>query len=238
MAKIPEIKPKQVLVYNDISLVLWPNVYIPKEDSFFFLSKIETRSNDTVCDLGCGCGLFSVEIAKRVKKVYSFDINPYAVKLTKENARLNGVYKKVVSKMSDLFSNARQNSFDLIVSNISQLPTPRFHARNAWISFGDNGGRDGRDLINRILAGAKDYLKPVGRLVLFHYGILDIDKSKKMLSTRGFKTKIIGKRKLNLGRLTFERKDYIESLGYKFLFDKKGEPFQFVYVLEATLIKN
>jgi tRNA (guanine37-N1)-methyltransferase len=58
---------------------------------------------ETVVNMFAGVGCFSILIAKRqpTAKVFSIDINPEAVKLMAENARLNRVYGKVVSMLGD-----------------------------------------------------------------------------------------------------------------------------------------
>ncbi len=49
------------------------------------LYKLELNKNDIVVDVGCGTGAMSVDIAKRVKKVYAIDVNKKAIELTKKN---------------------------------------------------------------------------------------------------------------------------------------------------------
>ncbi|WP_456418348.1 tRNA (guanine(37)-N1)-methyltransferase Trm5b [Methanocaldococcus infernus] len=48
--------------------------------------------NDVVIDMFAGVGPFSIA-CKMAKKIYSIDINPYAIELLKKNIELNKVYK-------------------------------------------------------------------------------------------------------------------------------------------------
>ncbi|OWZ83123.1 50S ribosomal protein L11 methyltransferase [Natranaerobius trueperi] len=54
------------------------------------------KNNDTVLDLGCGSGILSIVAAKLgVKKVYAYDIDSVACRVTKDNSKLNDVQDKI-----------------------------------------------------------------------------------------------------------------------------------------------
>ncbi|WP_350343053.1 precorrin-6Y C5,15-methyltransferase (decarboxylating) subunit CbiT [Proteinivorax tanatarense] len=57
------------------------------------LSKLQVKSNDILADIGSGTGSISVEMALAAEKgeVYSIEINPDAVNLTKRNAEKFGI---------------------------------------------------------------------------------------------------------------------------------------------------
>ncbi|MEX2706919.1 MAG: class I SAM-dependent methyltransferase family protein [Candidatus Freyrarchaeum guaymaensis] len=61
------------------------------------------RSGEVVLNMFSGVGTFSILIAKRVRdcRVYSVDINPFAVKYLRENILLNGVEDRVVAILGD-----------------------------------------------------------------------------------------------------------------------------------------
>lgn len=61
------------------------------------------NAGETVVNMFAGVGAFSVLMAKlgQAGKVYSIDINPVAVELMRENARLNRVENRVVSILGD-----------------------------------------------------------------------------------------------------------------------------------------
>ena len=73
-----------------------------------------------ILDLGCGSGILSIAAVKLgAKSLLATDIDPIAVKATKENAEQNGVSEKItaeVGSLADLISTSQQ--FDLIVVNI------------------------------------------------------------------------------------------------------------------------
>lgn len=61
------------------------------------------KDGEVVVNMFAGVGCYSIIIAKKsnVRKVYSIDINPKAVEYMKENARMNGVFEKVVPILGD-----------------------------------------------------------------------------------------------------------------------------------------
>jgi len=61
------------------------------------------RPSETVINMFAGVGCFSILIAKRsrVDKVYSIDLNPWAIKYAIENIRLNGVEHIVEAILGD-----------------------------------------------------------------------------------------------------------------------------------------
>jgi len=71
-----------------------------------------------VLDMGCGCGVIGITIAKvRPRlRVTMVDVNPTAVKLAKENIDTNNV-TNATAVHSDLYSSLEGRRFDVIISN-------------------------------------------------------------------------------------------------------------------------
>jgi len=63
----------------------------------------QVKPNETVINMFAGVGCFSIIIAKhsRVAKVYSIDINPYAILYHLENVYLNKLNKKIITILGD-----------------------------------------------------------------------------------------------------------------------------------------
>lgn len=81
-----------IIEIEGIKLKLHPEVYEPAEDSILLLKNLVDVKNKDVLEIGVGTGLISIACAKKgAKKIVGVDINPYAVKLAKENAKLNNV---------------------------------------------------------------------------------------------------------------------------------------------------
>lgn len=59
------------------------------------VSKVRLTDEDVVVDVGCGTGGLTVECAKRARKVFSIDVNPEAIKTTRQNLEKFGIQNKV-----------------------------------------------------------------------------------------------------------------------------------------------
>lgn len=82
------------------------------------LSFVEFKEGDKVLDLGCGCGVVGIVAAKQIgaENVVMCDISGNAVKLSKQNAELNGV-SAVTIRQSDGLKEISETGFTLILSN-------------------------------------------------------------------------------------------------------------------------
>jgi ribosomal protein L11 methyltransferase len=80
-----------------------------------------------VLDLGCGTGLLAIGAVKLWKhKVIASDIDPVAIEVTRQNARLNGVGGMVSAFAADgLTHKGLAGPFDLIIANILAGPLTR-----------------------------------------------------------------------------------------------------------------
>ena len=84
------------------------------------------RPGDAALDLGCGSGILAVAAAKLgARRVLALDVDPQAVKATRENAAANGVSGIVEVREGTLPEGARGQRFDLVVANIGALTLER-----------------------------------------------------------------------------------------------------------------
>jgi len=66
-----------------------------EEDCRMLLDALEVRQGATVCDLGCGNGFYTVELARRVGPqgvVYAVDIQPEMLRMLAERAAFEGLW--------------------------------------------------------------------------------------------------------------------------------------------------
>ncbi len=82
------------------------------------LSCVEFQPDQKILDLGCGYGVVGLVAAAFAPpgQVWLVDKDPVAVRLSKENARLNGA-PDVTVVLSDGFDGLGETGFDLILSN-------------------------------------------------------------------------------------------------------------------------
>ena len=109
------------------------------------ISKARLSSGNIVFDIGCGSGSISVEAAHQIGpsgRVYSIDIDPNAVELTKKN-----LDKFQISNVSVILGNAMQKINDLPVADA--------------IFIGGTGGETAE-----IVKLCESKLKPGGRIVI------------------------------------------------------------------------
>jgi len=109
-----------------MSFITLPSLFSPAAldaGTRAMLSRAEFRPGDKVLDLGCGWGVVGVYAAKLVgaKNVTMSDVDPAAVELARENARINGV-PEIQIIQSDGFAGIDGAGYALILSN------PPYHA--------------------------------------------------------------------------------------------------------------
>ena len=96
-----------------------------------------------ILDFGCGYGPIGIYVAYNTKSsVDMIDINERALNLARDNAKINGVNVNIFE--SDIYNNV-QKKYDYIITN----PPIRV----------------GKNILYKILVGAKDYLKTGGHLI-------------------------------------------------------------------------
>lgn len=152
-------------------------VLIPRPDTetlaLTAIAFLESAGADArFLELGSGSGCVCVALAKRTGRAgVAVDVSEKAVRLTRENARRNGVDGVLDVRRADLFdfyAELPDGSFALIVSNPPYLsdaemadmdPSIRREPREALA-----GGADGLDFYRFIAAEYADKLRPGGRM--------------------------------------------------------------------------
>lgn len=170
MAKLFKI----VEVDSSLKIYVEDGVYEPAEDSYLLIKALEVKGNEKILDMGTGCGIIALHLAKKGCKVVAVDINEKAVENAKKNAKANGL--KIDFRKSNLFE-AINEKFDLIVFNPPYLPTKGEDL--AW-----DGGRDGIEIIKKFLEEAKNYLERDGMIYIVLSSLCNIEKLKKLFEKK------------------------------------------------------
>ncbi|MEM1638629.1 MAG: methyltransferase [Desulfurococcaceae archaeon] len=89
------------------------------EGTLLLLENIRLPEEGVVLDVGCGYGAIGMTIAKLNPRlrVYMTDVNPLAVKATRQNAKLNNVENRVVALEGDRYEPVKNMFFNAIYSN-------------------------------------------------------------------------------------------------------------------------
>lgn len=83
------------------------------------LENIRIPDHGVVLDVGCGYGVIGISVAKLnpALRVYMVDVNPLAVKVSKQNAKLNNVEDRVVVLQGDRYEPVKGLKFNAVYSN-------------------------------------------------------------------------------------------------------------------------
>lgn len=184
------------VVFADCVFNISENVYEPAEDSFLFAENLRVRGGCKVVDMGTGCGILGVIAAKKADRVIAIDVNPYAVKCAKNNAEINSVGNHMSFIQGDLFAPLRtRKEFDLILFNAPYLPSEE-NEKDSWMGWAWAGGVSGRNLIDRFLCKASEYLRPGGEIMLMQSTLSNVEQTLRLLKERGFEANVIAKQDL------------------------------------------
>lgn len=185
----------KIVFFADKHFYVYESVYEPAEDSFLFAGNLNVKNGDIVLDVGTGCGILGIVAAEKASEVIAVDINPYAVRCAKENAKQNKVLGKMLFVQGDLFAPFKTGKlFDLILFNAPYLPTRS--TKFSWIEYAWSGGLDGRQVIDRFICEVPKYLKASGRALLMQSNLSGINKTVQKFESVGMEAKVIAERSL------------------------------------------
>jgi release factor glutamine methyltransferase len=142
--------------------------------------------------------------------VVATDVVPAAVEVMRANALLNGVSVEV--RLGDCYAPVAGERFDLICSNPPQMPTPPDRERADATAAADNGGPDGWRILDRIVAGARDHLRPGGRLVFSIFGFLGRKSAFARLQAQGLVPSLLATEVQSFPRIGYERIEHIRRV--------------------------
>jgi len=183
-------------IFHDFKFIVNENVYLPAEDSFLLAEKLDVKKDERVLDMGTGCGLLSILSAKTSKNVVAVDINPYAIRCAKKNAKLNNVVHNISFIQGDLFAPFKEKEyFDLILFNAPYLPEKE-QSSISLIERSWAGGLNGRKVIDSFLLRVGDHLSKKGRFFLIQSTLSNINTTLLRLNEEQLTVKIIAEKKL------------------------------------------
>jgi len=131
-----------------------------------------------VLDLCTGTGCVAVSIAKNLpeSRVWATDVSSRAIEIARENAVRHGVGDRIEFRRGDLFGAlaADDGPFDVICSNPPYVDEASWPALSPVIRMHEDpaallAGREGLDVIRRLVSGARSFLRADG-LLAFEIG--------------------------------------------------------------------
>jgi release factor glutamine methyltransferase len=191
-----------------------PGVFRPISDTWLLAGALRRLApGANVLDACTGSGALAVTAALAgAREVSAVDVSRRAVLSARLNARLNGVV--VRARRSDLFSTLGDQRYDVIVSNPPYVPDPsgdRLPTRGpqrAW-----DAGRDGRVVLDRLIAEAPHRLHPGGTLLLVHSELCGTDVTLDGLRAAGLQARVVARHRGPLGPLMRDRTEHLRACG-------------------------
>jgi release factor glutamine methyltransferase len=194
-------------------LVTAPGVFRPRSDAFLLADVLRERlaPGASVLDPFTGSGVLAIAAAQAgAGSVTAVDVSRRAVLVARANARLNRARVRVLR--GDLFEPVRGERFDVIAANPPYLPSPAAdrtrRAARAW-----EGGPDGRELIERLCAGAPAHLRPGGLLLLVQSSVCGLEPTLEELRARGLRAELVARERGPMGPLLRRRAPELEARG-------------------------
>lgn len=117
------------------------------------------RPVERALDLGTGCGIQAMHIARHARHVVATDVSERALRLAAFNCALNGI-DTVEFRLGSLFEPVAGERFGHIVSNPPFVITPRRPGVPAY-EYRD-GGMVGDELVQTVVRGLHEHLEPGG----------------------------------------------------------------------------
>jgi release factor glutamine methyltransferase len=171
------------------------NVLIPRPETEILVEtvlKLATIENkNSVLDLCTGSGCIAVSLAKlgKFKDVTASDVSGSALKIAKENARINNVLDVNFVK-SNVFDGINGKNFDIIVSNPPYVSYEEYDALEPELKYEPGTALtaedDGLFFYKKIAGKAGKYLKDNG-FILIELNAYKAGEIKQIFSTDGYK---------------------------------------------------
>jgi release factor glutamine methyltransferase len=165
-----------------IGKTVWnTNVYEPSDDSFILTDALRADAKTwgtfkpaITVEVGCGSGFVICSAALLLQQLevanhcIALDVSKPAVQATRNTLvahRVTGVDTLAADMFTTLLPRLHRG-VDLLLFNPPYVVTPDEEVARGGIAAAWAGGRDGRVVIDRLLAQLDDFLSPLGRMYM------------------------------------------------------------------------
>lgn len=161
--------------FYGLEFLVSPNVFIPRPETELLVEEtfkfIKWGKLKRVLDVGTGTGIIALTLFKLCPnlEVVATDISPISLKMAQKNTKRLNIKGKINFIKSDLLKSKKllpyKKSFDLICANLPYLKTEEIKGLpDPKIAL--DGGKDGLQIIKKLLSQAPKYLRPGGSIIL------------------------------------------------------------------------
>jgi release factor glutamine methyltransferase len=172
------------IAVNRHVLVPRPETELLAEAGWKFLSTLDPRPStelstlnsqlSTALDFGTGSGCLAIALAVKCPgaQVHALDVSEDALAVARQNSERHQVADRIQFLQSDGFAAlSKEIRFDLILSNPPYIASAEIASLQPEVRDYDprgalDGGPDGLDFYRQLTAGAREFLKPAGRIML------------------------------------------------------------------------
>jgi release factor glutamine methyltransferase len=162
--------------FAGLRVAVAPGVFVPRRRTELMLGQalMLAPAQPVVVELCCGSAALALAMASSLPQVelYATDIDPAAVQCARGNlAGIPGVAGVFQGDIYDPLPDSLLGRVDLLLANAPYVPSGSIRlmppeARLYEPRLALDGGMDGLDVLRRIVAGAKRWLAPGGRLLV------------------------------------------------------------------------
>ena len=175
-----------------------PSVLIPRPETEHLveaaLNCLKDQSEVTVLDVGTGSGAIAISVALETgRRVLASDISIEAVQVAERNRLTNRA--EVLFFVADLLDAVRPQSVDLLLSNPPYVPggdqaNMQREVREWEPHVALFAGESGLEIYTRLLAGARQVVKPGGQLMM-ELGYQSLEGVREMLAQHWTEVQVI-----------------------------------------------
>ena len=164
---------EEEMSFYNIFIDVNQHVLIPRPETEFFVETIIDKVEEPkkIVDIGTGSGCIGLSLAKHFNnaEVHLTDISLEALNVAEKNSNKNEIDVRIYK--SNLLKEVRNNDFDLIVGNLPYIPSNELQelpieVLNYEPLLALDGGKDGLDLIAKLVKEANNKLTNNGLLAL------------------------------------------------------------------------